>query len=102
MVQPKNKDALSRRVFLKRGATLASAAPFVINLAACSSSSDHETGEPRKSKKSHETDAGAHDESSASSADSQKSEIAEGLRQDRGGEDFYRETNVFTSKSLAH
>ena len=43
MVLPKNLDELTRRVFLKRGATLASVAPFVINLAACASSRDHTT-----------------------------------------------------------
>jgi len=39
MADKKDLDALTRRVFLQRGATLATVAPFVINLSACASSS---------------------------------------------------------------
>ena len=39
MADEKDLDALTRRVFLQRGATLATVAPFVINLSACASSS---------------------------------------------------------------
>lgn len=39
MADKKELDALTRRVFLQRGATLATVAPFVINLSACASSS---------------------------------------------------------------
>ncbi|HTU57593.1 MAG TPA: DUF362 domain-containing protein [Polyangiales bacterium] len=38
MADKKDLDALTRRVFLQRGATLATVAPFVINLSACASS----------------------------------------------------------------
>jgi len=39
MADKKDLDALTRRLFLQRGATLATVAPFVINLSACASSS---------------------------------------------------------------
>jgi uncharacterized protein (DUF362 family) len=46
MADRKQLDAWTRRVFLQRSATLASVAPFVINLAACAASSDKETASP--------------------------------------------------------
>jgi uncharacterized protein (DUF362 family) len=60
MVQKKDRDALTRRVFLQRGATLATVAPFVINLTACAASSD---------KASDERESGERDDEQAPSAD---------------------------------
>ena len=39
MANKTDQDALTRRLFLQRGATLATVAPFVLNLSACASSS---------------------------------------------------------------